>query len=102
MSTNLYLSFDAVFGATRPSFLARLRHRLVRLVAGPAAARRRTAAVRDLPPHLLEDLGVVRWNGRLWQAHEQPPATDRVPFASRTAALEPSSAPARRLALCDW
>jgi hypothetical protein len=102
MSTNLYSSFDAVFGATRPSFLARLRHRLARLVAGPATARRRTAAVRDLPPRLLEDLGVVRWNGSLWQAHEQPLATGRVPFAGRTAASGPGPAPSRRLALCDW
>lgn len=83
MSTNLFVSFDAAFAGTQPSYLDRLRHRLGNLLAMHAATRQRrrqARAVRELPPYLLRDLGVVRWDGRLFAVHDELLRAERAPL----------------------
>jgi hypothetical protein len=73
MATNLFEIFDGALGSPRPSLLVRMRLRLDRFRGERAAARRRARlkrAAHELPPHLLRDIGLVRWDNRLWRAYD--------------------------------
>ena len=69
MATNLFEACDSAVAVPRRSLAAAL-------LAGPGRkidellARRRRARelrrVRELPPHLLKDIGLVAWGDRLW------------------------------------
>jgi uncharacterized protein YjiS (DUF1127 family) len=69
MATNLFEAFDSAFAAPPRSPIGELIARLGRVIAGIAERRRRMREMRRLmsmPPHLLNDIGLVAWGGKLW------------------------------------
>ncbi|HET6467056.1 MAG TPA: hypothetical protein VFG43_01635 [Geminicoccaceae bacterium] len=75
MASNLFTSFDEALGDRRPSLLARIMASVADAVVRRDALRRRARTerlVRDLPPYLLKDIGLVRWDGRLWKRPDGP------------------------------
>jgi uncharacterized protein YjiS (DUF1127 family) len=69
MATNLFEAFDSAFAAPRPPLASELIAGIGRAIASIAERRRRMREMRRLlsmPPHLLNDIGLVAWGGRLW------------------------------------
>lgn len=72
MATDLFSTFDAALGKPHIPLGVRVQ----RWIDGVAAARRRDRLARslqELPPHLLDDIGMIHWDGRLWRQHDQMP-----------------------------
>ncbi|HMR33881.1 MAG TPA: hypothetical protein PKA09_23185, partial [Geminicoccus sp.] len=69
MATNLFEAFDRAFAEPRPSLAAGIVAAARRRIDGLLARRRGSRDVRrvaQMPPHLLEDIGLVARHGRLW------------------------------------
>ena len=69
MATNLFETFDAAFAAPRRSKTAELIAGAGRKIDELLHSRRRAREMREvmeMPPHLLKDIGLFAWGGKLW------------------------------------
>lgn len=69
MATNLFETFDSAFARTERSTIGELIAACNRMIDGMLRRRQRARELQQLaamPDHLLKDIGLVAWGGKLW------------------------------------
>ncbi len=69
MATNLFETFDSAFARTERSTIGELIAAFNRMIDGLLRRRQRARELQQLtamPDHLLKDIGLVAWGGKLW------------------------------------
>lgn len=69
MAANLFETFDSAFARTERSTIGELIAAAERMIDGVFRRRRQAHELQRLmamPDHLLTDIGLVAWGGKLW------------------------------------